>query len=223
MWGWKYGLLPHRYVWERDWCPKCDGPFLLLILCLKEEGGWGKTTIPPSPRGNVWFILAKALNQSALCLSMASPQAPFHRCLVGIPVDDPQVIVTKAHGRKPQVSCNTSMVSCMDNFNTWDNRLPLAPSEQQKLEILGLIKANVCIYFNYRQLGKKYNSDPYYKMTQDVSPSQLLYHSSSFPCNQTVISNGSVYYAPSDSLPCKLPRGIFLVCGDVLGLLCLRE
>lgn len=140
--------------------PNVTGPLLLIILYLKEEGGWGDATIPSLPQGNVWLTLANALNQSALCLSMATPQASFHRCLVGILIDDPQVIVTETQGSEPCLSCNTSRVSCMDNFDTWDDCFPLAPSEPQELEILGLIKADVCIHFNYSKLGKKYNRDP---------------------------------------------------------------
>lgn len=176
-------------------------PLLLIILCFQEGGGLGDTTVPPLPQGNVWLTLAKAFNQSALCLSMATPQAPFHMCLVRIPMDDPQATVAKAQGREPHISCNTSMVTRIENFDMWDDQLPLASSEPRELEILRSIKADVCVYFNYSKLGKRCNSDPYCKMTQDVSPTQFLIHNSSSWCNQTITNKCSVYYALTDSLP----------------------
>lgn len=92
---------------------------------------------------------------------------------------------------------------------------PPASSEPQELEILGSITTDVWIYFNFSKLEKyNRNSDPYYKTTQDDTPSHLSFRNSSLWHNLTVALKVSVYHAPSDSLPWKLPWGILLICDD---------
>ncbi len=55
-------------------------------LCLGFIGG--VTGLPAvslnAPDSNVWLVLAKATNTSTMCLSIATPTAPFRTCLVGI-------------------------------------------------------------------------------------------------------------------------------------------
>lgn len=58
---------------------------LTLLTGLLLDGG-GVATMPPLPERNVWLMLAEALNESMLCLSMTSPGDPFQTCLVAIPL-----------------------------------------------------------------------------------------------------------------------------------------
>lgn len=77
-----YGLPLHRYSWEPDWPPQADPPRRIPFNKRKIA------VVPPFPEGNVWLMLAQALNKSPLCLSMTSPSNPFQTCLVAMPLEE---------------------------------------------------------------------------------------------------------------------------------------
>ncbi|RMB92639.1 hypothetical protein DUI87_30948 [Hirundo rustica rustica] len=88
------------------------------------------------PNQNIWVILAKALQQDNLCLSMGSVDNLLSMCLVGVPL---------AANEYPYTDNKPNPV---DTWDEWTRPLPQAPEEPQELELLGSSKAYYCIQFN---------------------------------------------------------------------------
>lgn len=154
--------------------------------------------IVPQPKANVWTTLAKALNQSGLCLSMGSTEDPMSTCLVGIPLKPNQYPFT---GKKPDP---------VRSWDSWTRILPHAPQEPQELALVGSAKAIYCVNFNYRLKGKEWYEPSATRKTHilEVKPHDLAYTIPTW-CNVT-----APVPAESTKEPRQLPSGVFLICGD---------
>ncbi|PKU29017.1 hypothetical protein llap_20679 [Limosa lapponica baueri] len=138
---------------------------------------------------------------------MTQPQNPFHTCLVDLLLDNISAIVAEAEGGQLAKShCFDSIADCLGYWDTWDDKFPRLPLEPQEIDILGSIKMDSCVYFNYT----KYPRNETY--VQDVSPWDPIFRNASQWCNHMGRSVSNP--APADSIPCKLPKGIFFICGD---------
>ncbi|XP_048786975.1 uncharacterized protein LOC125686699 [Lagopus muta] len=149
--------------------------------------------IPAQPKQNVWVTLANKMGQDTLCLSTASPGNPFS-CLVGQPLDKWPIPNSIA-----EIAFNTSAV--VDKWDGWVLRLQQSNLEPQELELLGSVKMDYCLYFNYS--GKNQS------LVQCVNSSLAAYRNHSAWCNYT-----SPNFSRSSSHPLSLPAGVFLICGD---------
>ncbi|XP_063268743.1 uncharacterized protein LOC134558620 [Prinia subflava] len=171
---------------------------LLLTSLLAMNQAW----IVPQPRTNVWALLAKSLGQDHICLNEASASDPMSTCLVGIPFQKhelPERLLYYAH--------RISKVAPRGNaFITWRNfffHLQNLKEEPQELELLGSAKAPYCIYFS----NSANALDP---KTKHVVQSNALYRPRSWCRGITQgILPPQIY-----SHPKKLPKGVFMICGD---------
>ncbi|XP_021252233.1 uncharacterized protein LOC110398677 [Numida meleagris] len=160
--------------------------------------------VPSQPKTNVWVTLARAIGQNTLCLSMSSSDSPFTTCLVGLPLDQ---------GKWEQLAHTTSASSVVqeekvwggnwtvDMWDQWVPHLPPMPLPPQELELLGSVKMDWCVFFNYS------GNDQF--LSWSVNATMLAYRNASAWCNYT-----SLNISKSSNLPLQLPRGVFLICGD---------
>ncbi|XP_063250546.1 syncytin-A-like [Prinia subflava] len=145
------------------------------------------------PKTNVWITLANATKQDTLCLATASPENPFSTCLVGLPLDGwpiPEITKSIVQSSNP-----------VDTWDQWTPYLPITPLEPQELELLGSVKMDFCVNFDYT--GKNQSK------AWDVSPYHPAYKNQTSWCNYT---SGSP--SKSSNAPLWLPSGMFLICGD---------
>ncbi|XP_054043217.1 syncytin-A-like [Rissa tridactyla] len=151
---------------------------------------------PPLPKVNVWVTLANLTGQDTLCLATASPNNPFSTCLVGLPLDE-----------WPQPS-NPAIKTVYNNsreiVDSWDGYFPYFPIgdlEPQEIELLGSVKMDFCVKFNYTEKNQS--------RAWDVSPSHPVFKNATAWCNYTATN-----LSRSTNAPVLLPSGIFFICGD---------
>lgn len=89
----------------------------------------------------------------------------------------------------------------VDNWDGWVPYLSQGDLKPQELELLGSVKMDYCVYFNYS--GKNQT------MRQCVNSSLIAYRNDSFWCNYT-----SKNASRSSNRPLSLPPGVFLICRD---------
>ena len=119
---------------------------------------------------------------------------PFSTCLVGVLAD------TWPNTIQSQHLCS-SFNACVDNWDGWSAHLPQLPQEPQELGLLGSVKMDSCLYFNYS--GRN-------QMTaQNINSSLSIYRNNTAWCNYT-----SPNISKSSNAPLALPSGIFFICGD---------
>lgn len=114
-------------------------PLLLIITqCVTvPNGSW----IVPQPKTNVWRVLAQALGQDNICLSLDSAANLASTCLVGIPF--------KSNEFPPSLA-PASFFPAYDPLVPWDQfvkRLPEIKDELHEFELLGSTKAPCCVHF----------------------------------------------------------------------------
>ncbi|KAM9585559.1 uncharacterized protein ACIBXB_008100 [Morphnus guianensis] len=159
--------------------------------------GVGAFWVPSLPKTNIWLTIANLTNQSStLCLAMANPDNSFSTCLVGVPLDNEAW--PSPMGLPLQVTMGTGKVDNWDQIMPW---LPGAIVEPQELELLGSVKMDYCVMFNY--------SSNHIKKGQIVNATLLAYRNASGWCNYT-----SPKHSKSSNTPIQLPPGVFLICGD---------
>jgi len=86
-------------------------------------------------------------------------------------------------------------------WDLWTVQLPLEQLEPQEIELLGSIRMDFCLFFNYT--GRNHTH------AWSVNTLNIIYHNASVWCNYTT-SNIS----KSTNQPLALPHGVFLICGD---------
>ncbi|KAM6188175.1 uncharacterized protein WM294_015919 [Sarcoramphus papa] len=119
---------------------------------------------------------------------------PFSTCLVGVPAD------TWPNTTQSQHLCS-SFNACVDNWDGWSAHLPQLPQEPQELELLGSVKMDSCLYFNYSGRNRT--------TAQNINSSLSIYKNNTAWCNYT-----SPNISKSSNAPLALPSGIFFICGD---------
>lgn len=152
--------------------------------------------VPSQPNENVWVTLANQTGQDSICLSPSSPGNPFSTCLVGLPLDKWSLGLSNPFKKACGGGRNVT--------NNWDRCLPHLkhlPIEPQELELLGSIKMDWCLYFNY--------SGANISRAWSVNATLNIYKNESLWCNQT-----SSTISKSSNAPIGLPSGVFLICGD---------
>lgn len=99
--------------------------------------------MPAQTKTNMWSTLASMTDQDSICLAMASPENPFHACLVGIPLDDyssiTQLFQNRGWCRGIATNCNNT------NMAPWINCLLEIDIEPQELELLASMPMDTCI------------------------------------------------------------------------------
>jgi len=153
--------------------------------------------LPALPKVNVWVTLANLTGQDILCLAAASPNNPFSTCLVGLPLND-WPIPRAFQSIFPSKSVSRNVTDCWD---IWTPGLPLATLEPQEIELLGSVKMDFCVKFNYT--GKNQSK------AWDVSPAHPIFKNDTVWCNYTATN-----LSKSTNAPLLLPPGIFFICGD---------
>ena len=154
--------------------------------------------LPPAlPRINVWVTLANLTGQDTLCLATASPDNPFSTCLVGIPLDT-WPVPNQAQLAYPPTNVSKNIT---DGWDGWVSYLPHASLEPQEIELLGSIRMDFCVKFNYT--GKNQSK------AWDVSPIHPIFKNNTYWCNYT-----STNISRSSRVPLTLPPGVFFICGD---------
>lgn len=118
----------------------------------------------PQPKTNIWVTLVNKTGQDSMCLSLSTPGNPFSTCLVRI------LVAVWPTADIPSRLCDSSN-DCVDNWDGWSAYLPCLPAEPQELELLGSLKMDSCLYFNYtgrnRSTAENVNSSlSVYKMVQ---------------------------------------------------------
>ncbi|XP_072186952.1 syncytin-2-like [Excalfactoria chinensis] len=185
MWPWN----------QSSWGLAALGVLVWLQCC-------GAFWAPPQPKENIWVTLANKTGQDAICLALSSPGNPFSTCLVGIPLDASPC----PEGVPPCQSNDTKGYA--DNWDVYIPHFPIAPLEPQELEILGSVKADWCIYFNWTG-SYRVGPDRSKIKPRSVNSSLLIYRNQSVWCNYT-----STSISVSSNSPITLPYGVFLICGD---------
>lgn len=169
-----------------------------MIIMINTMGGtWGNPFPPALPKVNVWVTLANLTGQDTLCLSTASPNNPFSTCLVGLPLDKWPVPEELQKLFPPgNVSQNIT-----EYWDLWAPQLPRATLEPQEIELLGSVKMDFCVRFNYTGRNQS--------RVWDVSPVHPVFRNASVWCNFTALN-----VSKSTNVPLLLPPGIFFICGD---------
>ena len=154
--------------------------------------------IPPQPKNNVWVTLANITGQDTLCLSLSTPGNPFSTCLVGVPLD-----FFPCNGHLQGLPPCKSAKQYADSWDLIAPNWPITSVEPQELELLGSLKADWCIYFNWTSKDR----DP--TKAVNVNSAIPVYRNATAWCNYT-----SPNISRSTNIPVKLPEGVFLICGD---------
>lgn len=102
-------------------------------------------------------------------MATASPENPFTTCLVGLPLD------TRPHPPSAHV---LNFENNADPWNQWVPYLPSAALEPQELELLGSVKMDLCVKFNYSgaNQSKAWNvslSQPIFKTEITLPPTSF--------------------------------------------------
>ncbi|XP_058716953.1 uncharacterized protein LOC131590705 [Poecile atricapillus] len=185
----------------------------LLVLLVAQAAAW----IVPQPKQNVWVMLVKSLQRDELCLSTGAAGNPMTTCLVGIPLKPEEYpeslmeLVKEANKGRPAQRVVRSLPSYkvkkpVQNplllWRDWQAYLERAVAEPQEFDLLNSSLAPFCVQFRY------YPDNPslYPKMIQDNKKFQAA----------AWCKNIAHVKMPStlDSRPLKLPKGMFLICGD---------
>lgn len=179
---------------------------LLHIVCLFLLGVILPGASPwliQQPKENVQVTLAKALKQDSLCLQMGSASDPMSTCLVVFPWG-PKRLKTIKRGPDP-----TRKWDLTRDWDGWMQSLPHANTEPQELDLLESAKARVCVNFgplyHWRDNHSGRQLPP---PSKDVSPINKKRYTLEW-CNGT-----DDISAASIQRPRKLPKGLFLLCGD---------
>ncbi|XP_031464539.1 uncharacterized protein LOC116238794 [Phasianus colchicus] len=144
---------------------------------------------PAQRKQNIWVTLTNKMGQDTLCLSTASPGNPFS-CLMGQPLK-----------KWPAPRYAPNRKAAVDKWDGWVKHLQQRNLEPQQLELLGSVKMDYCLYFNY--------SGENQPLVQSVNARLAAYRNHSAWCNYT-----SPNFSRSSSHPLSLPAGVFLICGD---------
>ncbi|KAL2294526.1 hypothetical protein Nmel_008261, partial [Mimus melanotis] len=110
------------------------------------------------PKTNIWITLANLTGQDTLYLATASPENPFSTCLIGLPLD------TWPHPPSAHV---LNFENHADVWDQWVPYLPRATLKPQDLELLGSVKMDFCVKFNYSGVN--------HSKAWDVSLSQCIF------------------------------------------------
>jgi len=169
---------------------------ILLVMTMIGEAS-NYSVLPALPKVNVWVTLANLTGQDTLCLATASPNNPFSTCLVGLPLNN-WPIPRAFQSIFPSKNVSRNVTDCWD---MWTPQLPLATLEPQEIELLGSVKMDFCVRFNYT--GKNQSK------AWDVSPAHPIFKNNTVWCNYTATN-----LSKSTNAPLLLPPGIFFICGD---------
>lgn len=166
-----------------------------------------------NPRTNVWVTLARSLNTTSFCASLASPQSPFSTCLVGVPVNDSNLDewMGKYLVKKEMCGKNKTVVDCLSRYDSWADRQLIGP-EPQELEILGSLTAQACFFINVSQDSRGWEANRVStKITvpTPISPKEGWTNSSIWCLN---VIRTLTQPASGTEYPRRLPPGIFLIC-----------
>lgn len=137
--------------------------FLVLML-LSVTLAWPVN----QPKTNVWITLANLTGQDTLCLAMASPENLFSTCLVGLALDE---------WPRPSQAHILDSENHADAWEQWVPFLPYAGLEPQEVELLGSVKMDLCVKFNYSGSNQS--------RAWDVSLNQPTFKNESAWCNCT--------------------------------------
>ncbi|XP_032926106.1 uncharacterized protein LOC117001738 [Catharus ustulatus] len=157
---------------------------------------------PAQPKENIWVTLANRTGQEAICLSLSSAGNPFSTCLVGLPLDN----LPCPTGTVPLCQANESR-SYADQWDLVVPHFSRAAQEPEELEILGTVRADFCVRFNWTSVHRRYRTGQ--SLSVNANPILKVYQNASMWCNYT-----SPNISKSSNMPIRLPQGIFLICGD---------
>lgn len=192
------------------------------------------TWIVPQPAANVWSVLAHTMGQDHICLSTSAAQNPMATCLVGIPLEQEEFIslskllepmqapttpsrnagtppVSSHHPRAPYrrrpikpFSWHRRGKRDTDNpLEKWLPQLSRASSEPQELDLLGSYPARYCVKFQFRL-------PPDREAFKIIAPNRREYNAAKWCLGVSKVTTEN----PHRSRPKRLPRGLFLICGD---------
>ncbi|OPJ75474.1 envelope glycoprotein gp95-like [Patagioenas fasciata monilis] len=118
---------------------KCETCVIFLMMIAAAAA----FQMPAQTKTNMWITLAIMTGQDSICLAMASPENPFHTCLVGVFLDNYSSITRlfQNSGRFRGISANCNNT----NMALWINCLLEADTEPQELEFLASIPMDACI------------------------------------------------------------------------------
>ena len=107
------------------------------------------------PRENIWVTLARSLNTTSFCASLATPDSPFVTCLIGVPLSNATFLTfTQSVAELRQQHNITRKLpfkwrdapSVFVEYDIWDDVLPVGP-EPQELALAGSLNATAwCNY-----------------------------------------------------------------------------
>ncbi|XP_058698353.1 uncharacterized protein LOC131580759 [Poecile atricapillus] len=193
--------------------PKTVITILSVMLAVAQTKGW----IVPQPKQNVWMMLAKSLQREELCLSTGAAGNPMTTCLVGIPLkpeEFPDSLTTLLHdanqGRPAQRVVRSAPAYKIRRpaknplllWRDWQATLEKATVEPQEFDLLDSSPASFCVHFRY------YPSDPapYPKVVQV----NKQFQAAKWCQNIAHVKMPSTLHPT----PLRLPKGLFLICGD---------
>ncbi|XP_040441792.1 uncharacterized protein LOC121084436 [Falco naumanni] len=164
-------------------------------------------------RKNLWVTWAEKINQSSLCLSMATPSDPFRTCLLGIPINmslinnstitlDPSVVTCGFRHQPPfrtPLCCDKNNITfnASSPFMSCNSSLCTTTREIQEFNLLGSAPSDLCFWFNSH-------------ISQDDPVDVTSYK----PYNVTAYCQKNVSLTAVTSNAGRLPEGMFLICGD---------
>ena len=192
------------FIWVINGVTFTAGGVRSIITCCEFISIVTAMWIPSPPKTNVWVTLANVTGQDTICLAILSPENPFTTCLVSVPTDqeiwEHLADSTNAHlavEKEKRYGRNWTV----DMWDQWTAYLPQASSPLQELELLGSVKMDWCVTFNYS--GKNQLKG------RSVNATISAYKNSTLWCNYTAQN-----CSRSSNVSLALPSGLFLVCGD---------
>lgn len=146
----------------------------------------------------MWVTLAKSTHQDTLCLAVSNPENPFSTCLVGVPLENWPC---------PSQAFHCKPMNPVHNVDFWDSiyaHLPQVAIEAQELELLGSLQMDAYVMFSYQRKDKTTGGQ-----SQNVNATLDVDRNASWWCNYT-----SRHVSHAFDVSLRLPKGVFLICGD---------
>lgn len=169
-----------------------------------------KVWIVPQPRQNVWVISACALQHDHLCLSMASADDRVSTCLGGMPFSIDQFpselrALMNNINQNPPLVCRrcVHITNPLVLWRKWSSNLPELDKKPTEFELLGSLIAPFCVQFIFK---------PSYYPESYIS---VKIHKKEFQAANWCKSIRHLNIPSSkNQIPLKLPKGMFLICGQ---------
>ncbi|XP_063176509.1 uncharacterized protein LOC134508611 [Chroicocephalus ridibundus] len=174
------------------------------------------------PCQNVWVTLARSLNTTSFCASLATPSSPFTTCLVGVPLNNSTFLLFNNSMTTLRKQYNISgrlpfswknLKDLFEKYNNWDDKLPIGP-EPQEIDLVDSLNASHCLFIGLRSWSGARKEG---HLVKDSPPTVISPIGNATLWQQQWclrIARDATHSAPGTMLPRRLPLGFFFICGN---------